>query len=140
MSQGIVTALFKDRNFLQALSVALLACEFGSEVSGDKFMRQCGTNHTSTEHENVHIVVLDSLMSRIRIVTETGTNARQFVGGHRRADAAAADQHTAVSVAIEENLADSLGIIGVIDRLRAVCADVHNLMAKPAYICGNVLF
>src|SRR5262245_52084302 len=140
VSGGTVAALFQNRDFLEPPPVAFLAREFGCAVSGDKFIRQCRTNHTSTEHKNVHTVVLDSLMGRIRVVTETRTNARQFVGSHRRADAAAADQHAAVSAAIKENSADSLGIIGVIDRLRAVCADVNKLMAERAYVRGEILF
>ena len=52
------------------------------------------------ETQDVHRVVLDALMGRERVVTERRTNADELVRGYRGADAAAADQYTAIGLAI----------------------------------------
>ena len=80
---GTVT-FFQDMDLLQPAPVALLTCERGSQIGVDELAGQLGTDHTPAQYQDVHIVVFDSLVGRIRIVTEPGTNARQLVGRHRR--------------------------------------------------------
>jgi hypothetical protein len=67
-------------------------------------------------------------------VAEPGANTRPLVGRHRRADAAAADQHAALSLTAEERLAEGFGIVRIVHGFRAMRADIHDLMAELAYI------
>lgn len=43
---------------------------------------QLGTDHASSDAEDIHVVVLDALPSRVGIVTETGSNPRKLVSSH----------------------------------------------------------
>ena len=55
-----------------------------------------GRSHGSSAHANdVHVIVLDALPGREMVVDQTGADTRDFVGAHRRADAAAADRDAA---------------------------------------------
>jgi hypothetical protein len=57
-------------------------------------------------------------------------HAGQLVGGHRHADARAAHEHTARGLAGDHRRADRLGIVGIIDRLGRLRAEVHDVVAE----------
>jgi hypothetical protein len=47
---------------------------------------QLGTDHSSADAEDVHVVMLNSLSSGIRVVTEAGANPRELVRRHAHAN------------------------------------------------------
>jgi hypothetical protein len=141
---GTITS-FDSRDFLQAPPVAFLTGERGCEVSRYQITCQRGTNHSPTQYQDIYIVVFHSLaiarpVGRIGIVTKTGPNARQLVGGHRSADAAAADQRAPVWLAVQDSLADGLGIVRIGHRLCGMYTDIHVLMAQLAHMSRKIFF
>src|SRR5262249_21543512 len=62
----------------------------------DQLARQFRTDHSRAQRQNIHIIVLHSLTRRIGVVTHSRADARHFVGGHRGADAAAANKDAAL--------------------------------------------
>src|SRR6266851_9751209 len=61
-------------------------------------------------------------------MAEPGPDARNLVGGHGGAYAAAADQNAAFGVATQNAEAHSLGKVRVVDRLSTVGSNVLKLM------------
>ena len=88
----------------------------GAEEDGRDFLGQRGSNHASSETEDVHVVMLDGLVGRVRIVADGRPDPREFVGGDRDAGAAAAYEEAAVGAMVGERGGHGLGIIGIVDR------------------------
>ena len=59
------------------------------------------------ERQDVHVVVLDALVGRVRVVADRGPDAADLVRGHARPDAGAADQDAAVGLAVADRVADA---------------------------------
>lgn len=116
-----------------------LAGELGVEKGVSKLARRFGPDNTGTQNQDIHIVVLNALVRGIHVVTETGANAGQFIRGDRSADAAAAYENAAIGLFGAENIVEFLRVIGVIDRLGSVGADVQDLVMQFAQI-GHQLF
>src|SRR5262249_8134542 len=62
--------------------------------------------------DDVHVVVLDSLVRGVDVVADRGADPRHFAGGDRRADAGAADEHAALGASVEDRLAELVGLVG----------------------------
>ena len=106
----------------------------------DQFARQLDADHPRAEHQHIHVVVLDTLARRVSIVAKPGADSGKLVGRHRRADAAAANQHAAFGSAVEHSPPDRLGKIRIVHRSVAIGAFIDHLMSLPAQILGNDLF
>jgi len=52
----------------------------------DDFEGQFRSDHTGSDAENVHVVVLDALPSGVSVVAKTGSNARELVRRHAHAN------------------------------------------------------
>jgi hypothetical protein len=111
----------------EAPEVARLTAEAGVDERVDQLVRQLHADHAPAQHEHVHVVVLDTLMRRIGVVAQPGADAGHLVGGHRGADAAAAQQDAAFGVVPLQRGAHRLGEVRVVDRLVAVRPDVQHL-------------
>ena len=113
--------------------------EEGSQVGMNQFVRQLAADHPSTQDQNIHVVVLDALTCRIGIMAKRRANARQLVCRHRGTHPAATDENAAIGFAIEDNLSHGLGIIWVIHRIHAVCAQINHLVTQITQIPANKL-
>ena len=80
--------------------------------------------------ETVHLIVLDSLPRRERIVTERGADSRHLVGRHGRADAAAADEDPAPAFPRRDGLSHASGEIRIIGGLRVEGPQVGHLVLR----------
>ena len=98
--------------------------EAGTKETKDQFHCQLGSDDTSADRDDVHVVVLDALMRREGVVAERAPNSGQLARCDARADAAAADQHTAIGVAADDGTADRCRDVGIIDGIGARGADV----------------
>ena len=107
--------------------MTLFAGETRLEEGADQFVRERGADDASAQHQHVHVVVLDALVRRVGVVTQTGANPGDAIGSHRCADATAADDDAAVGAIVLERGRDGLGAVGVVNRLGAVGADVEHL-------------
>src|ERR1035437_6435514 len=81
-----LTAIFllNGVNFGEAPNVARFVGKSRGDESVHQFLRHRFTDHTSTEHQHVHVVMFDALVRGVRIVAEACADARNFIGRHRR--------------------------------------------------------
>ena len=82
---------FKRGDFTQPADMTFFLCKLGGQEGIHQFSRDNETHHPAADAEDVHIVVLDSLVSRVVVLHQPGTHSRNLVGTDRGADAAAAD-------------------------------------------------
>src|SRR5580700_1448319 len=92
-----------------------------------------------THHQDIHVVVLDALMSRVVIVAHAGADAGHFVGGNANADAAAADEDAAFGASQLESAADSLGEISIVGGLGVERAKIDDVVTEPLQIATDFL-
>ncbi len=81
------------------------------EKSADDFKRDFGPDHTSTDAEDVHVVVLDSLASRVRVVAKASANSREFVGSNADTHSRAANEDPTIDFTREDSGRDRLSKI-----------------------------
>ena len=110
----------------------------GKEVI-DEFMSEGGSDDARAEDEDVHIVMLDALVGRVRIVGESGADAGDFVGGNGGADAAAADEDAALGFTAEHFGGKGLGEVGVVDGVSGIRSGVDWLITFGAEVFDEVL-
>src|SRR5689334_11866868 len=105
---------------------------FSAKFRVDKCAHQLQGNRrpddTSAHDQYVEVVVLNSLVRGIVVMTQTSTNAWNFIGRHSRSNAAAADQDAALGLAIPHRYSYSFGKVRVIHWLGVVCAKIKHLM------------
>ena len=82
----------------------LLACKRGAKISVCQFARSFRTDHAGTQHQNVHVIVFDTLVGGIDVMTEARADARKFVRGDRSADPTAANQYSPIGLACAPSL------------------------------------
>ncbi len=121
---------FDVEHLVQPPQVAFFVGEVGGQKRPDEFHREFFANDPGSDAEHVHIVVLDSLVCRVRVVTHAGANAGDFVGGDADAHAAATKKDAAVGVTGENRFSDFAGKIGIIDGAIAVGAAIDDRMPR----------
>lgn len=94
--------------------MALFSGKTGSEKIANQIQRQLRPNDARTQAEDIHVVVLHTLVRRVTIVTQSGSNAGKFIGRYRGAYTAAANQHCALGLSIEDRAPGGLRIIGIV--------------------------
>jgi len=94
--------------------VALGTREPGTEEVPYQFDGELGTDHARAERDDVHVVVLDPLMSGEGIVTERTTNAGELARGDARPDAAPAHEDAALGLAFHDSAANGCRHIGIV--------------------------
>ena len=67
-------------------------------------------------------------------------DARQFVGGNRRANAAAADEHPSICLDLQDRFTDSLCIVRIIHWILIHGAEVDHRVAQLMKIVPKLLF
>src|SRR5262249_22428390 len=83
--------LFNAEGFRQAAAVALFTGEACLQEDRAQIFGQLHANHARPHHQHIHIIMLHSLMRRVAVMAKAGADARDFVGCHGGADAAATD-------------------------------------------------
>ena len=73
-----------------------------SQESLDNFKGNFGPNNPSPDAEDVHVVVLHSLASRVGVVAETGSDSRKFVGSDAHSHTGSANQNAAIDLSLEK--------------------------------------
>ena len=83
--------------FVEAADKTFFGClESGIQVTSRNLERERGAEDTGSYDEDIHIVVFDSLMRGVRVVTYTRSDSWHFVGSNTDADARAAYEDAAV--------------------------------------------
>ena len=86
-------------DFRQAAHVPLGAAEASGQKRLDEQQREPIANHSSTEAEDIHVVILDSLARGEHVVDQPSANAGDLVRNNARADAAAANRDAPFDIA-----------------------------------------
>jgi len=86
-------------HFLYPALVALCAAEASLEKCLNQLPGQCWPNHLSAQRKDIHVVVLNSLVSREDIVDKPSAHSSYFIGADGCAYAAAAEHDSAIHCA-----------------------------------------
>src|SRR3954451_20441321 len=79
---GAAGELLLDRGDLgQPAPVALLAGELGAQVDPHDLLGHGGADHAAAQADDVHVVVLDTLVGGVGVVRHGGTDAGELGGG-----------------------------------------------------------
>jgi len=135
-------ASFDRENLVEAAGEAfLIGLKLGGHKSAGQLERQFGADDACAENQDVHIVVLDTLVGGISVVANAGANAGNFVGGDADSDAGAADEDAAGRGAGYDRLAYFLGKIGVIvEWLVRVRPDIDQFVAGSGEMVAHLIF
>ncbi len=114
--------------------MAFFVRKLGSEKRARKFLRQLVANHARSQHQDVGIVVFNSLMGRIGIVTKPGSDARNLIRRHRHSDSAAADQYSSFGALLDDGLSHGDGNVRVIHGRLAKRSDIFDLVPQLSNI------
>ena len=79
-----------------------------AEERDDALAGRLRADHPRAERQDVHVVVLDALVGRVRVVADGRPDAADLVRGDARPDAGAADQDAAVGLAVADGVAEPL--------------------------------
>src|SRR5262249_3032401 len=112
--------------------------ELRSQPGLENLDRGLARGDARAEREDVRVVVLAAHTRAERVATRRGAHAGQLVGGHRHPDARAAHEHAARGLAGDHRRADRDGVVGVIDRLGRLRAEVHDVVAVVDEPCLEI--
>ena len=90
------------------------------------------------ENQDIHMIVLDTLMRRVRVVTKPGTNTWKLVPCHRGAHSASAYQHSALDSFAQNRRSDRLREVWIIDRSGVARPQIFYAMAQFLEVFANL--
>ena len=120
-------------DFIDAIDVSA-AFKSGAEKCIDHFNGLRNRGETRRNADDVGVVVLAGEAPGGDIVDGGRTGARDLVGRDRDADAAAADAHTQVGLAVGDGTAHGGTEIGVVDAVLTVGTEVPHVVAEVAEV------
>ena len=82
--------LFDLTQLIKPPKMSFFVCKLGAHEGPDQFDRDFFPDDAGPNAKHIHIVVLDPLVSRVRVVTDPRANARDLVRRNADPDAAAA--------------------------------------------------
>ena len=95
------------------------------QFHGDGF-----ADHSPAQNKHIDVIMLNALMRRVMIVAKARTDAGNFVGRDRRANAAATHEDTALRFAVPNRDAHGFRKIRVMHRLSAFRSQIKHLVFK----------
>src|SRR5438094_26549 len=116
---------FERSHLAQPPDVAFFLGEFGCQERIDQVPGDSRSHHPAANTEDVHIVVFDTLVSRVMVLNQPGPNPRNLVRTDRGADSATAYSYAALHLSGRNRLSerdDEVGI--VVARIEAVRPDI----------------
>ncbi len=112
--------------------MAFLAGERRRQEGSRDFLGQRGSHDAGPETQDVHVVVLNSLVGSVCIVAHGGSDAWNLVGGNQHASAAAAHQQAPLGPTVGEAGGHRLSRVRVVDRCGQMGAEIENLVPRRA--------
>jgi hypothetical protein len=106
------------------------ATEVRDQKDLDQFQGERRPNHLSSQAGDIHVVIFNALMGGKFIVNEPGSDTGNFICRDRRANAAAAERHSALNILGSDGSGqgdDQVRI--VISGVQLVCAEVYDLVS-----------
>jgi hypothetical protein len=96
--------LYSDEShFFKAAQVTLGLAEFGGQEGLDEIPSYGRSYGPAAHAENVQMIVLDSLPSRVMVVDECSANAWNLIGADRCAHSTPADRYAAIHLALGDS-------------------------------------
>src|SRR5439155_22005219 len=93
----------------------------------DEVTRQRRPDDLGAQAEDVHVVVLDALVSRVDVVADRRADTGKLGGGDGGAHTGTADEHSTVGVPALNGLADLASLLRIVDPDRVgVATHVHD--------------
>jgi hypothetical protein len=128
-------------HFLHPALVAFRAAEASLEKCLNQLPGQCRPDHLPAERKDIHVVVLNALVSGEDIMDEPSAYASYFIGADGCAYAAAAEHDSAIHCALGYGPGKWNHIIRVIvSGARLVRTKVYDFMGSSAEQIGDLLF
>jgi len=129
-SGRLVAELVLQRvDLAQAANVPHFVGKLGAQECVDTFAGGFGADDAGAQNEHVHVVVLNTLVGGVSVVTQSCPDPTKLVSCNAGSNAAATDQYAAFGLAVEDGAADLFGEVGIVDGGGGVCTDVENLVA-----------
>src|SRR5579884_2981980 len=123
---------FDGLHFAEPPHMPFFVAESRAQECPHAFFRQLHADYARAEHQHVNVVMLDSLMRRIRVVAHSRADPGQLVGGHARPHSAPANQHASLSLALEDSAPHRFRIVGIVRRILVKCAHVQHIISHCA--------
>jgi hypothetical protein len=98
----------------------LVGTEFGGKKSSEALFSDVETDDLRADTSYIDVIVFDTLMSGINIVTHRSANTSLLIGGDASSHTRAAHQNSPLRLPLEHSPAYQLGNIREVDRLRTV--------------------
>src|SRR5215468_11507217 len=130
-----VLSCFQRRHFAQTAQVSFRLTELSSEKRLHQIPSDCRSHRPAAHAQDVHVIVLDSLLGGEVIVDERRADTPNFVGAHRRANPAATDGHTAVHLSGDYGLCEWNYVVGIVVAFaQAMGAEIYDLVPRRAQL------
>ena len=124
---------FDVEQFVEPPDVAFFVRELSRHKRSNQFDSHLVTDDARSQTEDVYVVVLDSLMSRIDVVANPRADARNLVRRHADPHATAAEQNPTFSLPGKDRLTHLPCEVRIIDRTIRVSPAIDDLMPRCLY-------
>jgi hypothetical protein len=104
--------------------------EFGIHKSFKNLLRNCDPDYPGPNADQVHIVVLDTLVGAVGVMREGGPDPGDLISGDRSTNSGSAHQDTSIRFSREDRSGDSLRDIREVDRVFRVRSVVSHFVAQ----------
>lgn len=125
---AVLAGFFQLRDLCDSADVTEFSREGRSQEGSDQLDGHVLADNTASQAEDVGVVVLDRLMGGVVVVRKSGADARQLVGGDRRAGSGSAHHYAALGVAAANRLTHRGGEVGIVDRRGGVSTEIEELV------------
>src|SRR5262245_31174011 len=115
LRRRLAVALLERGDLGEAPHVPLLGRVARADEGPHEIAGQRRPHDPPAQHEDVHVVVFHTLVSRVRIVADRRADAGKLVGGDACADAAPADQQAALGASVDHCRDHGLGEVRIVD-------------------------
>src|SRR6516162_8344880 len=104
-----------------------LPTEAGVQEGANQLTGEFDADDSAAEHQHIHVVMLNTLVRRIGVVTQSGANTWNPVCSHRGANTASAEQDTALRPVLAQCSTNGFRIVGIVYRVGAIGAHIDDV-------------
>ena len=128
------------QNLSESPCMASLWYIASSQERIDNFECQFRANDSSPDAQDIHVIVLNTLMGRIGIVTNCGSDARNLVGRHTDSHAAATNHNPAICSSLDNLSGNRDGKVRIVTTVTTVRATIRQYGCRTIEPLGNSMF
>ena len=109
--------------------MSLFGREAGIDERANKFRGDFFSDNTCPNTQDIHIVMLDTLVGRVRVVANSGSNARNLICGDTDSDATTANQDSSIRTLAEDLFPYLASEVRIIDGTIGVRSAIDDFMS-----------